>query len=368
MAPTRLTRDDLVDIAHGATFLGGGGGGTLSSALDMIAQGFPEHATVDLVSVTDAEAASGLTVACCFVGSQTKGEKVLDARAIGYALNRLGTELRERTGLSVRRIAPVDLGMQGAVIPCLIIAQRLGIAMVDGDGAGRAVPGLMMTSWALHGPSANPAVAANDAGSAMVVIEADTALDVHMIANGLCLADNFGIAAVAMWGATGAELVRALPVRDTISMARDVGRLLRTSTAPVDDVLALLTARGLEARIVTQGEITGVDTSQQDYLTVSIQDAARGLSTVKTAGENLIAFGPDQSVIGMSPDTLCWLTPVGATFSNTDVATRLHQQVVLIGIAARPVLREPAIVSLFKYFLKNVGYHGEYVPLTDIPA
>jgi len=360
-----LTIPDLIDVAHGATFLGAGGGGTLSSALSMITNGLASGATVSLVTVDEAASAPGVTAACCYVGSQTKGEDVSDPRALGFALDRFAALVQARHGTAVRRLAPVDLGVQGAVVPCLVTAARRGLAVVDADGAGRAVPGLMLTSWALDGPPANPAVAANGEGTATVVIEADTALDCHMIVNGICLANNFGVAAVTMWATVGAALHRALPVTNTISLSRAAGAALRTAAAPVDDVLALIEQSGRFGRIVASGTLTRVDTVQQDYLQAEIATAS-GTARVLTAGENLIAFGPDGSVIGMSPDALCWVTPDGGTFTNTELTQRVGEPVVVVGIAAQPILRSRQIIDLFKFFLDKVGYNGQYVPLERI--
>ncbi|MBL8959033.1 MAG: DUF917 family protein [Gemmatimonadetes bacterium] len=366
--PTSLTKQDLIDIANGTAFLGAGGGGTLASALTMIEHEFPDDATVSLLSVTEAAAAPGLTAACCFVGSETKGQDVMDPMPVSYALDRFNALMLSSHGASVRRLAPVDIGVQGAVIPALITAQRRGMAVVDADGAGRAVPGLMVTTWALTGPPANPAVTANAVASATVVIEADTALDCHMIVNGICLANNFGVAAVVMWGTPGDALSAALPIQGTLSLARAIGAAQRTSATPVDAVLALLASSGVWARQIVRGTITRVDTVAQDYLQVTIQDAAQGSTVVKTAGENLIAFGPHGTPVGMSPDALCWMTPAGRSLSNTEIANALHTEVVLIGVAARSPLRDPRIISLFQYFLqsKQVGYTGAYTPIEQL--
>ena len=366
MAATTLTRRDLIDIAHGATFLCAGGGGTLASALAMVQRGFPARATVELLSVDDAAAAPGLTAACCYVGSETTGEDVLDPRAIGYALDRFGALMLARSGESVRRLAPVDMGVQGAVIPCLLTAQRRGLPVVDADGAGRAVPGLMLTTWALYGPSPNPAVAANSAATATVVVEADTTLDCHMIVNGVCLANNFGVAAVAMWGTPGDQLRETLPIVGTISLARSIGRALRTSTEPVEATLELLRQQGLWTCVVSRGQLESVEEVRQDYLKVTIRDAAAGATVVLTAGENLVAHRSSGELLGMSPDMLCWLTPGGKAFSNTEIKDLVNQEVVLIGVSARAPLRDPRIISLFGYFLNQAQAEGKYVPIEQL--
>ena len=368
MAATTLTRSDLIDVAHGATFLCAGGGGTLASALTMIQSGFPEEATVELVSVDDAAAAPGLTAACCYVGSETTGEDVRDPRAVGYALDRFGALMLARHGEPVRRLAAVDMGVQGAVIPCLLTAQRRGLPVVDADGAGRAVPGLMLTTWALYGPSPNPAVAANGAATAPVVVEADTTLDCHMIVNGVCLANNFGVAAVAMWGTRGDQLRQTLPITNTISLARAIGSALRRSPTPVDATLELLSREGLWARVISRGPIESVEEVRQDYLRVTIRDPAAGNAVVLTAGENLIAHRSSGALVGMSPDMLCWLTPGGKAVSNTEIKELVNQEVALVGISARAPLRDPRIISLFGYFLNQAQAKDEYVPIEQLPG
>ena len=44
-------------------------------------------------------------------------------------------------GKELKYVVPVEVGGLSSVVPCLV-ASRLGLAVVDGDGAGRAVPEL----------------------------------------------------------------------------------------------------------------------------------------------------------------------------------------------------------------------------------
>lgn len=363
---TTLSKGDLIDIAHGSALLSAGGGGTLSDALDMVNTGFPDAATVPLVSVDAAARAPGLTAACSFVGSETSGEGIKDPMAVGYALERFGSLARARYGDSIRRLVPVDLGSQASVIPALIIGQRHGLAVVDADGGGRAVPGIMVTTFALSGPSPNPAVAANPDGSATVVIEADTALDCHMCINGVCLAQIFGVAGVAMWAMRGEVVRRTLTISGTISLSLQVGQTMRTSQNPVDDVVALLGANGVWARVVAKGTIAEVQQVKQDYLRVTIQGTGAKPTVLWTAGENIIAFGPDGQLIGRSPDALCWLTPDGQTLSNTQLSAAVKKEVALVGVAARPPMRDPRIIELYDYFLDQAGCKFKYTPIEQL--
>ena len=86
-----------------------------------------------------------------------------------------------------------------------------------------------------------------------------------------------------------------------------------------------------------------------------------------TAGENLVAHGSSGALLGMSPDLLCWLTPAGTAFSNTEIKELLNTEVVLVGVSARTPLRDPRIISLFGYFLNQAQVEDKYVPIEQLP-
>src|SRR5688572_8901228 len=86
---SELRSEDLIYLAYGSTFLGGGGGGTLASALEMIKVHFKGD-PVRLLKVNEAsETIFGFTAVCSFVGSQTAGQLVTGINAPRNAVRQL---------------------------------------------------------------------------------------------------------------------------------------------------------------------------------------------------------------------------------------------------------------------------------------
>ncbi len=367
----KLDRLLIRDMANGAAFLGSGGGGTLSSALDMVEKNLPDGETVDLLSIGEAAADdTGWTAAASYMGSQTSGKDVTNVKAVVHAVKRLSAVMQERTGKPVTRLVPVELGVQSSVVPCLMAARKMGMGVVDGDGAGRAVMGAMITTYAAAGLDPNPGVAANSAGSCAILEPSpddedegyhDPALIFNEMVDGLTFAHSFGVAGVCVWPMDGEAMKRAVPIAGTLDLACRVGAALRTEAAPVDAVLGILAAEGLWAREIFRGKVEPVHSSARDYSTVTVAGGDGIKATVKTAGESVIAYRSDRDQpIGMGPDSLCWMTPDGQAFSNTQIPVA-DTEVVLVGIGARsPLLESKRIMEYFHYFQKKVGYDGDY--------
>lgn len=369
-----LMKQDLRDIAQGAAFLGAGGGGTLSTTLDMIEKHFPDDELVRLVTVEEAMEEDGLTAVCGMIGSQTVGHDLSNPLAAGYAVDRFRRLMREMGRGEVTRLVPMELGVQSAVIANLILANARGMSVVDGDGAGRAVPTSMNTTYAGYGPSPYPAVGASDTG-VTVISEAGSVNMYSEVMRGMAMRRDIGIVGVSLWPMDGPTLSTAVPVRGGLSTAREVGVTLRRADDPVEAVLGLLHEKGRWAKVLVRGTLRGVTSHEMDYSTIEVAGADGATYSVKTAGESVIAYrGSD--VIGMGPDSLCWMTPDGKTCSNTEVGSFKGEEVVLIGIAAHAALRESVfIMSYFKYFLNKVEHpeapaavarFDDYVPIETL--
>ena len=364
----KLTHDDLRNIAHGATFLGSGGGGTLSSALDMIEANFPVSDSVEMVTVEEAaEDDVGLTVVCSFIGSQTEGKAVTNVDAVHHALEEFGEVLKSTTDKPIRRVVPLELGVQSSVIPTLLVAHQDGYSVVDADGAGRAVMMLPLTSYAAAGLSAAPAVVASGTTTQVVVEEKDTLL-FNQIADGICTAGVYGgVAGVALWAMDGPTLLRAVKARGTLDLSRQIGQALQPGKNPVDDVLGVLDKSGLWAKVIFEGKMQPVISLKTDYNFASINNPRTNVNAlVLTSGESTVVYSDDRTrPIALGPDSICWLTPDGRTFSNTELPPP-GTDVILVGIGARDFLCTDKMLFGFHYFQKRVGYGGGYAPIQEL--
>ena len=275
-----LMKDDLRDVAYGATFLGAGGGGTLSSTLNMIERHFPLDELVRLVTVEEASQEDGLTAVCGMIGSQTVGHDLENPLAAGYAVDRFRRLMQETGRGEVKRLIPMELGVQSAAVPNFILALSRGMSVVDGDGAGRAVPTSMNTTYAGYGPSPCPAVGATDTG-VTVITEAGGVNMYSEVMRGMAMRQDIGIVGVSLWPMDGPTLLRAVPARGGLSTAREIGRALRNDGVKdkVGTVLRILTDKGHWAKELFRGRLDDVLTPVMDYSTVVVAALSKATLT-----------------------------------------------------------------------------------------
>ena len=156
-----LNRKELKDVVRGACFLASGGGGAYETGIqiaDCFKPPYYESSEVKVVTVEEAKAmaTANYGVVTAVMGAPERMKEIKNAGMNVKAIEKLA-ELR---GIDVKEIGciiPAEIGALSSVIAC-VTAAKLGIPVLDGDGAGRAVPVLNMTSFAVKEVSVNPTV------------------------------------------------------------------------------------------------------------------------------------------------------------------------------------------------------------------
>lgn len=138
-----LNEEALINVIWGATLLGGGGGGSLQSGLDMLEaykKAHPEKAP-ELELITYDEMLEGEYAAV--TAGMGSPQAIVGLDFSQYAINafELLQEMAKREGKNLKYSIPVELGGFNTFVPMLISLVK-GISFVDADGAGRAVPAL----------------------------------------------------------------------------------------------------------------------------------------------------------------------------------------------------------------------------------
>lgn len=367
-------KQDLVYLANGATFLGSGGGGTLSAMLGMI-KTLPDDTQIDVVTVEEAAADDEvMTTVCAFVGSQAGAEGDDDPTGATNAVTYFDKEIvQKQYGKPLGRLVPVEMGVQSSVIPACFIAMMKGWSVVDADGAGRAVPALAATSMAANLPLSPVALA--DFHSLRMTIEAEDCgtstnppiVPVNQATNGVAAGLTSGVAGIALWPMDAATIRQALPFAGSLQLARDIGKILvDTQNAapprpdPLPEILALAKPVYSWAEVIFEGIIEHV-IGNGNYTVVTLKAGSNSVA-IHTVAESTIAFdGSTGAPIAMAPDSICYATRDGETFSNTEVAGHRGEVVKLVGIAAHGLLRtNPVIQAAFKWVRGAAGYYGPY--------
>ncbi len=351
--PRTLSTDELDLILQGACFLGSGGGGPLvlgRQFIDDIEKTGNPVRIVDVASVPpDARGAISAGV-----GSPAAAASGFPSDAAGVAWH----ELEGVVGHSFDHIIPAEVGAGNTFIPLLLSAQT-GVPVIDGAGADRAVPSLPLCTFAAAGVPLGTVVLGNRdlvlRFTTKDPAEADTTM--RNLLSGNVFAEDAGS---AMWAMSGAQVV-AGAVRGTTLRALEVGRLLSTSSNPVEDVATHLGGSVLVRGTITDiGEVTGggFDTG---HVTITALGPGGASVTVVNVNENLIAFsGESPTVLATAPDLLCYVTAEGQAFSNAEAAGYQGSgaEVALVLVPSSAQMRSAYLLDGFRTVLASIGYYG----------
>lgn len=240
------------------------------------------------------EATEGDAVMVAYMGSPEAIDGAAYPLGPVLAVEQIQARLKQE-GRHLAYVVPPESGALGFTVACLVAA-KLGLAVVDGDGAGRAVPSLPMLTFAAQHVDPKPAVLVSQDG---LTVELDVTPakggargdrqhqeDVSVIVEQMMrpiVADpefkQFG--GLAMWVMTPAKLRDAVPITGTLTRALAFGQALQQGEfKSVDALLAGLHERwGVRAcALFPTGTLLGaaVDTSGGfDLGTVTIKAAAQ---------------------------------------------------------------------------------------------
>lgn len=370
-----LTREDLHNIIEGAAFLGSGGGGPLELArplIDYMAEHdlWPKVVSFDQMHDGHVGMVAGLGSPAAASGSHS---------AFTRAPVRLIRLMEKLTGNNFQCLIPGETGPMNSLIPLLVGAQR-GIPVLDADGAGRAMSTLAMSTFNAAAP-VRPFVLGNEPAYNSQPITAQLSLgtpeQADTMSRAVVTASAFGsVGAFSTWPSTVQALSR-VAVRNSLSLSHQVGAVLRQCqqehTDPLEPLQALPALVPRLRRLYT-GLITSVEIESGggfDRMTVRLGEPGDQL-TLMGLNENMIAWyqGSTEPVC-MGPDSLCYVTTDGQAFSNASVRDIMQEgrKVHVIGLKADGALQTPDIQSAYARVLAQLGYAGQYRPLTiDAPV
>ncbi len=361
-----LSKDDLLYIAYGAGFLGSGGGGPMTTGLKLVNQ-LPSDTAVTMFEVGEVDP-NGLTAIVADMGAPDAMLALDDPQSFLDAFTVYAAELSAYGKGTLNSVIPVEVGGLNTVVP-LIVAAKLGVPIVNADGAGRAVPSLTQLTYSGYGVSTVPAILANGANESVSLRCLTSQLTEDMARP--VLEGGFGEqAALAMWAMDPATLKAAAPVTGTLDLAEAVGKGMGQGAQSLQNALGTLQANGLKAEVIYQGTL--IDIAEQtsggfDVGKAHLQGSDGSEAWVYNQNENLIAWSSSQTApLAMAPNSICFLDlNTGLPFSNADFTDEMKgHEVALVAIQARSALTQfSSIMDSFQTALRNLGYAGPLVPL-----
>ncbi|WP_307943568.1 S-methyl thiohydantoin desulfurase domain-containing protein [Pseudomonas mosselii] len=390
-----LGLSDLEPLLVGGCFFGSGGGGTLRSARHLVSHFYKgDYYPSERIRVVDvAEALNGDSVMLAYMGAPEAIASCAypdgPVRAAEAIQQRLASEGRE-----LAYVVPPESGALGFIVACLVAA-RLGLAVIDADGAGRAVPSLPMLTFAAAGVTPRPAFLVSQAGLRVelnVTPQAnpgnatdypnDAAVIIEQMMRPIVAApqfDNFG--GLAMWVMTPESLDKALPIRGTLSRALTLGRALQCGKIETPEAMIAFLQHhfGLTAYAISgPGYFDSASVSTAGGFDIGKVHIRVGDAQVSVIYENesLLAWDSRSTQpLAMAPDSIAYFIEGAgsAVFSNGDlvqadgtISLGLKQRkVTLLAWQAEAPLREAGGLNLWSFMqlLEALGYMGHYQPV-----
>ena len=363
---------DCQDFVLGCLFMGTGGGGSVKWGMGMLKPAVEAGISLEWVDVDDIHD-DALTVTTYGMGSIAPvSQETLDAiRQLGL-VDRLGDrsmeqavrELGEYLGQPIGCLVAAELGAGNTPAP-LVTGARLGIPVVDGDYAGRAIPDEMQGTPYLYGKHSWPFTSVDKWGNVAIV---------KYTVNPQMLERVGKMLAVAAYGGTTmaatpmpAREMKEILVPGTLSRCLALGRAIREAREagwdPIDAAVATTGGWRLFDGVVARKEWE--DRGGYMYGTIHIQGTGayegRRLE-VWFKNENHVTWLDGEPWV-CSPDlvTLAYLDGEGTT--NTLIQE--GDEVVAVGMKGLEAFRSEFGLNQAagpRYF----GFDIDYAPIEEL--
>lgn len=360
----RITVQDLTDLARGAAVLGTGGGGDPLIGRILVEEALNSGHVIDIVTLEELPD-DALVVSTAMVGAPTVVvEKAPSGDEAVIALR----ELEHQLGRSVDAIIPMECGGLNSMIP-LLTAARAGLPVIDADGMGRAFPELQMQTFNVAGLPSSPSVVTNEHGHSVVIKTGADNMQLERLARAATVTMG-GVAYIAAFPMSGAEVKQAA-VRDTLSLAQEIGRVLREARHTHVDPFAALTAHLAKTAdrfgtVLATGKVVDVERVIEGGWTigkVTIETfGTRASVQVHFRNENLHATS-DGKTIAIVPDLITIMDAETGAPINTE-AVRYGQRVTVYGMATPPIMRSAAALNVFGP--RNFGIDEDWIPIEEL--
>ncbi|MFF0909430.1 DUF917 domain-containing protein [Microbacterium enclense] len=346
-----VTADDIAALAAGAAIFGTGGGGAVYTSQQITERAIREHGPVRLLSLDDL-GPDDAVIMMSGIGAPTVGIEML------ASTDQVETLLREAERVAGRRITaimPAEIGGSNGVSPAGWAA-RLGVALLDADGMGRAFPEATMISTNVAGVPCAFAVLSDVVGNVVTLRTVDLgwlerhARAVTVAAGGICLGAHYLLTA---------ETARGAVIPGTVSAAIRVGRALLEASDPVPAIAA-----ELDADVLISGKVVDVSRrTEGGFVRGSITIAGIGddrgrLQRVELRNENLVVL-EDGEVLATVPDLITVVDLETGHAISTEML-RYGQRVSVLAWACDPLWRTERGLELAGP--RAFGYDLPYVP------
>ena len=360
-----LNREDLVNILYGAAILGTGGGGSLTEGIELIDEALAAGKTFRLASFDDLapEDLIGTPYGCGAISPLTEAERkkyarLPEAQENFYIL--CMKQMEAYMGKELKAVISTELGGHNTAtaLYCGAMADKL---IVDGDPAGRSVPGLQNSTYYLHNVPMCPISVMNKFGEGTVVTSVFDDERAEDLVRALAVVSQ-NIVAV-MDHVNTAEVLKNAVIRGAISQSEAIGKAFLTAKAQGGDFVSAVTEAG-KGKPMFRGVVTKSTYETRDGFTfgdTEIRGAgeyAGHTLRVWYQNENIISW-LDGEIFVTVPDLIC-LFDLDEKMPQLNPYAREGENVAVIALPAPNEWTTQRGLEIFgpRFF----GYDVDYTP------
>ena len=384
----QLTKKDVGYIVYGACFLGSGGGASIGLSLLFMDKMINDTDVMYYVNPDTLEANKNIS----FIALLGSPDKMFEGFGQTAALNAFLEMDNYLTGSGQEPLGyliPVEMGAINALIPFIISAQK-GIAVINGDPCGRAMPELSMTLFNMNKLALNPVILTSDTDEPghfqKIIVQVKNAEDAENQARRFAQSYN-NIAGMACYPMLGSDLNCSILsaknqtkfIQWTVGLAWNLGRNMIES-GNYNDFLGFLDSFSLTCYKLFEGTITNKEERKISGFDVGKITVSNGNETIFIyyKNESLLAWNiTKKCYVAMGPDSISFLAIRNAQpLSNADINSDpeknpknipLGTEIGIIGLCAFEKLKNTVLVDLFSSNIKETlaAFPEDHVPVPD---
>ena len=350
-----LDKDELDELALGATLLGNGGGGDPFIAKLIAEQAIDDYGPVQIAKLEDLPDDAQL----CTVDVIGAPTVIIEKIPAGSEFTEAVRALAAYIGRDIDAILPVEVGGMNTLIP-LSVAAELGIPCVDADGMRRAFPQVEMTTFTLHGLSATPMSLADEKGNKVAFETVTNQMGERLVRQ---CAMNLGLAnAFASYPMSVAQAKEA-SIPDSLEYCSTIGRQLRAIQRHEEGAWDAFLGY-TQGHIVFQGKIIDLDRRTttgfaRGTVTIEAFDDPGRTMRIEIQNELLLAIEDGRPVV-TPPDLICMLDHETAEPITTEMLAYGHR-VTVLGLPCADQWLHGDFLEVVGP--KAFGYDVEFTPL-----
>ncbi|MCB9240921.1 MAG: DUF917 domain-containing protein [Flavobacteriales bacterium] len=375
-----IGKQELQWLINGSAFLGSGGGGAVATGQQFmnIILALSGGQGVELIGDGNGVGPGDVGLVIADIGAISAIEQN-QSEAIFYAYEHLNDWLVKNGKPKTTMLLPIETGPENTLAP-MVAAARYKLPVFDGDGGGRAVPALQLSSFANDDKSFCPTSITNGNGDFMIV-NTDTPKDLDDMLRPITATEQFGnSASIGLLPIPSGEL-KELAVKGSISRAIAVGAYIEALQLNKTEQAAQFKPKvdELRARLLTRSIVKEFKESTSgafDFGTCILHDVGKpDIYTVLLQNENLIMFSSEEGgPVSTAPDSINYLYTDGNPVTNSSI--KAGDEIFVVEVKAQPELETDLIQDGFAELLNNIGYYGKprrvsqshHQPLGDVLA